>query len=337
LTKPARPSLAQRLLAGVAQCIALVVILCHAVYRESETRLESVRQINVESLTSSADRKTLERGRHLGEVVAQCTFCHADDWGGTRITDDLVVGRLYSSNLTSGRGGIAKRYRDHDLVRAIRHGVNPAGKNLWFMPSEHFVAISDEDLSSLIVYIRALPPVDRVAPARWAGPAGRLAVVLDLAPELIARDPIAKRGDAHRPSTRDTVRYGEYLVSVGICGTCHRANLAGGRHPLAPPHEPVPPDLTRGGALARWSREDFIHTLRTGVTPSGTPLDPQFMPWDKYAAMSDEELSAMWTFLERLPGATGDEAPLGLAAVSTPVPRVTPGRDRANGASRPPP
>lgn len=311
------------------QCIALVLILCHAVYRESETRLESVRQINVETLTSSSNQKALERGRHLGEVVAQCTFCHAGDWGGTRITDDLVVGRLYSSNLTSGRGGIAQRYRDLDLVRAIRHGVDPAGKNLWFMPSEHFVAISDQDLGALIAYIRALPPVDRVAPARWAGPAGRLAVVLDLAPELIPRAPIAKRGDAHPPRTGDTARYGEYLISVGICGTCHRSNLAGGRHPLAPPHEPVPPDLTRGGALAGWSREDFIHTLRTGVTPTGTTLDPQFMPWDEYAAMSDEELSAMWTFLEQLPAAKSDEAVLGLAAVSAPGSGATPRRDSA--------
>jgi hypothetical protein len=40
--------------------------------------------------------------------------------------------------------------------------------------------------------------------------------------------------------------------------------------------------------------------MRTGRTPAGRRLDPGFMPWPWYAAMSDEELRAIWAYLRSL-------------------------------------
>lgn len=288
-----------RALEVVFSLCGLVAILCYAIYRESEARLNPDLSAHTRVAPLVASTPSLERGQHLGEVVAQCTFCHGEDWSGNLISDDFLVGRLHSANLTSGKGGIATRYSDADFVRAIRHGVGPSGENLWFMPAEHFVALSDDDLASLIRFIRSLPAVDREAPARWPGPATRLAVVLGLAPELVAREPVAKPGTKRAPSPSDGERYGEYLVSVGMCGTCHRSDLRGGRHPLAPPHEPVPPDLTLEGAIATWSESDFIQTMRRGITPTGHVLSARYMPWRSYGAMSDVELGAIYRFLIR--------------------------------------
>lgn len=60
------------------------------------------------------------------------------------------------------------------------------------------------------------------------------------------------------------------------------------------------PNLTPGGELAAWSEEDFFKTMRTGITPSGHQLDVE-MPWMYYGRMTDEELRAMWLYLQSLP------------------------------------
>jgi hypothetical protein len=71
--------------------------------------------------------------------------------------------------------------------------------------------------------------------------------------------------------------------------------------PFGPPGEEVPsPNLTPGGELATWSEEDFFNTLRRGITPSGDVLSLD-MPWLYYGRMSDEELKALWIYLQSLP------------------------------------
>ena len=60
------------------------------------------------------------------------------------------------------------------------------------------------------------------------------------------------------------------------------------------------PNLTPGGELGFWSEEDFIATLRTGVTPGGKQLRSE-MPWKYFGQMTDEELKAVWMYLRSLP------------------------------------
>jgi hypothetical protein len=43
--------------------------------------------------------------------------------------------------------------------------------------------------------------------------------------------------------------------------------------------------------------EQFIGTMRTGVTPWGRALDAEAMPWKTYGRMTDEELTAIWRYL----------------------------------------
>ena len=61
------------------------------------------------------------------------------------------------------------------------------------------------------------------------------------------------------------------------------------------------PNLTPGGGLARWSEADFINTLRTGTTPDGRQLDNEFMLWEDIGLLTDDELKAIWLYLQSLP------------------------------------
>lgn len=281
-----------------AALLALLTASATYVYIQSEQRLGQLYSPRVAEIEIPDDPASVARGRHLAVHVALCTWCHGDDLSGKQTADDPWVGRLHASNLTRGAGGIAD-YDTVDLVRAIRHGVGPDGRALLLMPSPYLHALSDEDLAAIIAWLRTAEPVDAVRPAARAGPLTRLALVAGLAPELIAAEPT---GSA---PTRADEPLGSYLVDIASCRVCHHADLAGGLHPLSLPGEPPPADLTASGSLASWSFDDFQNAMRTGATPDGRRLSPEYMPWPHYAGMSDTELQAIWRYLKALPAGRG--------------------------------
>lgn len=267
----------------------------------SELRLERTWTTRSSSLSVKSDPETVARGRHLGEAVAQCAFCHADDLSGRALADDPWVGRIWAPNLTPGRGGLSAGDTDADLARAIRDGIALDGRSVRLMPSDHFRALGDADLAAIIAWLRSVPPVDSEHPASAAGPLTRLALVTGLAPELLAAERIDHDAPPPpAPAPGETAAYGSYLVGVGICRVCHHDDLKGGLHPLALPGEPPPSDLTAAGPLSDWSEAEFVQTMRSGTTPDGRPLDAEYMPWPRYAQMSDPELLAVWAYLRTL-------------------------------------
>ena len=64
---------------------------------------------------------------------------------------------------------------------------------------------------------------------------------------------------------------------------------------------PEAPNLTPAGDIGQWSEEQFVVTIRTGVTPSGNELDDEFMQWENFREMTDDELKALWLYLTSLP------------------------------------
>ncbi|MDH3213931.1 MAG: cytochrome c [Myxococcales bacterium] len=268
----------------------------------SEVRLDRRYATPSASLAVRADPETVVRGRHVGDHIAQCSFCHGDDLAGKPAADDPWLGRLWAPNLTPGRGGLPRDYRDEDLARAIRNGVGRDGRSLRLMPSDQLRAMSEADLSAVIAWVRSAPPVAAERPASFAGPLTRLVLAAGLAPELLPAERIDHDAPPPpAPAPDPTPAYGEYLVGIGICRVCHRDDLGGGAHPLSLPDEPPPPDLTISGSLGGWSEADFLQTLRSGATPDGRPLDPVYMPWPRYAQMSETELRAVWAYLRTLP------------------------------------
>jgi len=102
------------------------------------------------------------------------------------------------------------------------------------------------------------------------------------------------------PPPGATVEYGRYLATIGGCRSCHGLALAGDANPDAP-------DITVG-RLGSWTEEDFFRSLRRGMRPDGSAIDPEKMPWVASGRMTDEEMRAVWLYMRSLPaGATEDE------------------------------
>lgn len=87
-------------------------------------------------------------------------------------------------------------------------------------------------------------------------------------------------------------------MSIALCPMCHGPDLTGG----APIEEGAPPgpSLLPYGVSGGWSEEEFIRTIRTGLTPSGRALDGDVMPWEFYGGMTDEELIAIRQYVVSL-------------------------------------
>jgi mono/diheme cytochrome c family protein len=288
------------LLAGL---VALMIIGLISLYFITMDKLNKVYDIPPAGITVSSDPENIARGKHLTTVLGQCTGCHQEDLSGTVDDEGFLVARVVTPNLTSGKGGVGSYYTDEDWVRAIRHGVKPDGKPGIAMLAQLYTHISDRDLEDMIAYLKSVPPVDTDYPRTRLGPMGWFFLLQ--VPDIIPAQVIDHNTQRIEPEPGVTVEYGQYLTSY--CHLCHGDNLAGGTEPGSGPN------LTPAGELGRWTEAEFIHTLRTGVTPAGKKLDPDMMPWKFVGQMTDDELKAVWLYLQSLP-----------AIKTTPVPTLAP-------------
>lgn len=279
--------------------VGLVLVVAIAVVVVVRIRMAKHYDVTAKSLTVPTDAASIARGEHLVKSVAGCTSCHGENLGGTAILDDPMIMTLYAPNLTSGKGGAASTYTVEDWDRAIRHGVGPDGKPLIIMPSENFRWMTDDDLVAVVSYINSLKPVDNQAPGPRLGPMGYFLAITQ--PVFLPARMFDTSQSFHMEVTQGvTTEYGNYLVWLGTCRDCHGGNLSGRQLPL--PGEPPSRNLTPAGELAGWSQQDFIQTIRTGVTPSGHTLqDPMAGVVDILRGQTDDELSAIFMYLQSLP------------------------------------
>ncbi len=285
---------------GLAGLGGIVGALAAGVYVLSEARLNTTYHVEPQAVDIPTDEAAIERGEHIA-VARFCVGCHGADLAGEAVVDDPLVGLIVASNLTSGEGGVGRSYGDADWVRAIRHGVGPDGMPLVLMPAWEFYYLSDEDLGALIAYLKTVPPVNRSQPPIRLTVVTRTLFLSDnlFAPLLSAEtlDHTGPRPEAPAPGV--TTDYGKYLA-LGCTG-CHGENLSGGPIPGAPASWPPPLNLTPGGELTGWSADDFIRAMRTGVTPGGRQLDAEYMPWPTIGQMTDDELRAIFLYLQSAP------------------------------------
>jgi mono/diheme cytochrome c family protein len=258
----------------------------------------NVYDVRVDTIIIPTDQAAIARGEHIA-TVRMCRYCHTEDLSGQFETVPGLI-TLSFPNLTSGAGGVGTTNTDEDWVRAIRHGVGHDGRGLLLMPAQQFYYLSDEDLGTLIAYLKSLPPVDNELPGTSPGPLGRVMLALgQFPPEATNPVVLTIDHDGPRPITPQpgvTVEYGEYLART--CTGCHGDHFNGKL--IRTDAEYLAPNLTPGGELAFWSEEDFITTLRTGVTPGGKQLKDA-MPWKFFGQMSDDEMKAVWMYLQSLP------------------------------------
>jgi len=261
-------------------------------------RLHGKYEVPVETITIPTDQASIVRGKHIA-TIHMCQKCHTDNLGGQTAGAPVMI-TLSVPNLTSAAGGVGATNTDEDWVKAIRHGVGHDGRGLVLMPSAVLYYLSDDDLADLVAYLKSLPPVNNEQPGTDLGPIGRMMLTLgQLPPEIIPNvtkiDHYGPRPAA--PKSGVTVEYGEYLART--CTICHGSNL-NGQTVREGGNVYVALNLTRGGEVGFWSEEQFINTMRTGLTPGGHQLK-DFMPWKYFGQMTDDELKAVWMYLQSLP------------------------------------
>lgn len=158
------------------------------------------------------------------------------------------------------------------------------------MPSYRF--LSDEDLASVIVYLRSLKPIHNPLPQ----------TKLEKYPDPPA--PLAQ--PVPEPDLSTPVARGRYLVKVGTCLGCHTAFFA----PLSPGYFGGGDLIERGkerafsanltsdasGILSYYDESLFIQTLRTGHVKARALS--AVMPWIAVGNMTDDDLKSIFAYLK---------------------------------------
>lgn len=245
---------------------------------------------DIPSYTSSID---ISEGKRLF-LSRGCTDCHSDNGSGKVFLEDPALGRYVGANLTAGKGGVGSSRSNGEYARAIRNGVGKDGKVLLFMPSTDFQAMSDSDVGKLVSYIKTLPPVDSELPKIEVGFLSKFLFLIGKMPLLVSAEQIDHSKVAVqevKPSL--SVEYGKYVAAT--CTGCHGMDLKGGPIQGAPPEWP-PAQNIAGQAMAKWTEEQFLNSIRTGVRPDGTQIAFP-MPWQSLKHLTDIELKAIRLYL----------------------------------------
>jgi mono/diheme cytochrome c family protein len=254
----------------------------------------------------------LERGRYLLEGVTPCLDCHSvQDWnthGAPKVPGTVgagqlmpvpdLPGRVVAPNLTPDPETGAGKWTDDQLARAIREGIGHDGRALFpFMPYPKFRTMSDEDLASVIVYLRSLAAVRNPLPATEI--AFPVKYLMRSAPEPIT-------APVNGPDPADPVKQGEYLVTIAGCGTCHtpqergqpmaELELGGGFVMRGPWGEVATANITPDASgISYYDESLFVQSMRTGYVKARKLSS--IMPFGLYSHMSDNDLKSIYAYL----------------------------------------
>ena len=213
-----------------------------------------------------------------------------------------LPGRIVAPNLTPDPETGSGTWSDDALARSIREGIGHDGRALFpMMPYQHFRAYPDEDVASIVVYLRSLEPVRNSLPKTEV--AFPVKYLIQSAPQPLS-------GPVPEPDLSDPVKRGAFLVNTAACADCHTPQKSG---------QPVPGMDFAGGfvldgpfgrvasanltphpsGIPYYDEAQFVQTLRTGYV--GARKLNQIMPWSTFRNMKDEDLKAIYAYLKTLP------------------------------------
>jgi hypothetical protein len=257
----------------------------------------------------------LERGQYLVENLG-CFECHGEhDWtqheapllpgtkgAGSQFPLEGLPGRVVPPNITPDPETGAGTWTDDQLARAIREGIGHDGRALFsFMPYPHFRHMSDEDLASVIVYIRSIPPIRKALP--------KTEIIFPVK-YLMRSDPQPITEPVPPPDLSTPVSRGKYLVTIAGCSDCHTPqaqgksipglDFAGGFLLKGPWGTVASANITPDPSGISYYDEDmFLTVIRTGYVKQARRIN-QIMPWADYRHLTDEDLKAIFAYLRTL-------------------------------------
>ena len=280
----------RRMLQLIGGLIGLLIVLILTLFIVGRGRLNRAPAAAGSPVTVPTDAEAIVRGEKLANISG-CTACHGSNLAGTPFIDAAPIGFVPAPNLTSGAGGVMDAYSADSYELAIRHGVAADGRTMVSMPSDHYAHYGDDDLGDLIAYLQQVDPQDNELGTRQMMFPGNIifGIFAYSSWPVNLVDHAAVGGDA--PVADSSAEYGEYLVSIASCQSCHAENLAGNYGQL---------DTPRGPNLTIWPEqhgfEAFVAAVRSGQGSDGEVLDEE-MPWSSYARFTDSEMEALWAYL----------------------------------------
>jgi cytochrome c553 len=255
----------------------------------------------------------LERGRYLATARHGCVLCHSErDWrapGAPPLAGRLAAGVVWARegmpwltapNVTPDKETGIGSVSDDAVARAIREGIGFDGRALFnLMPYQEFRRIPDEDVASIVVYLRSLPPVRNVLPkSRLPFP---LPIVLRAVPEPI-------EAPVPPPDLGTPEKRGEYVLRTSACHHCHTPmtsdgrlrmdlDMAGGNPFPSPQGTIAATNLTMDATgLANYDEATFVAVMKTGKFGTLHPI----MPWAVYRHLEEDDMKAIWAYLRTL-------------------------------------
>lgn len=253
------------------------------------------------------------RGKYLVEAVTGCFGCHTDaDWskpgappmagreGSGHIWSDQDMPWLVAPNITPDKETGIGNWSDDTLARAIREGIGHDGRALFpAMPYRHYREMSDEDLASIIVYLRTVPPVKNQLPQT------KMPFPLNFLTQSVPQ-PV---GVVAPPNQSTPVARGAYMVKLAACADCHTPQVkgkpvegmefAGGFLMHEPKGDVVSDNITPSASgIGYYNEVTFIQAMRTGKV-GARPLRWS-MPWYFYGKIGDDDLKSMFAFLQTI-------------------------------------
>jgi hypothetical protein len=308
-----------KVLKFIGYLFLLVIVVIAALIAYLKTALPDVgepQDLKVEMTTEQ-----IERGRYLANSVCVCMDCHSTrDFskfsgpliegtigkGGDRFDQSVgMPGVFFPKNITPA--GI-EEYTDGELFRVITTGVNKHGRAMFpLMPFLYYGKMDNEDIYSIIAYIRSIEPIQHDVPESEP----------DFPMNLIMNT-IPKKGEPQeRPNPSDQLAYGAYLVNASGCIECHtqvdkgqiikELAFSGGREFKFPDGSAVrSANITTDPetGIGKWTKQEFLARFKVFgdsayVAPSVKPGEfNTIMPWTMYGKMTDEDLSAIFTYLQ---------------------------------------
>lgn len=258
----------------------------------------------------------LARGRYLvTSAETPCMLCHSplDTSAGTfKVQEGMeLAGRNWAGedapfatapNLTPDRETGIGDWSDDQLARAIREGIGHDGRTLFpIMPYDHYREMSDEDVASIVVYLRSLKPIRNPLPKSAVPfPLNRLIMG---APQPVLQPVV--------PDLSTPERRGKYIATLAVCNVCHTPmddkgnrvagmEFAGG---LTLTIAGVPPaasaNLTPSpNGIPYYTEALFLETIHTGKVRS-RELSSR-MPTRYFRNMTDQDLKDVFAYLKTL-------------------------------------
>jgi mono/diheme cytochrome c family protein len=253
----------------------------------------------------------LERGRYIVENLAACIRCHSPNdmrkpvagtegsgWALPLRRRNPFQHQIVAPNITPDRDTGIGFWTDDEIARAIREGVDRHGRSfVSVMPCLQYRKMSDEDLASVVVYLKALAPV------RNALPKTKLVFPVQFLVRLV---PLPVTSVVTRDQS-SAERRGEYLVTLATCDGCHTPHdfaghlldgleFSGGEVQTMDSANTTVPNITPDETgIKRVTAELFREMMRSA--PSEGRMPHPLMPYDQYANLTDADVNDIYAYL----------------------------------------